>query len=641
MIKTIQAPKPQLNNIPNELKSQPHWRPWFYSAPEDGKKPGKKPLSAINLLPSNDVNNYSDCKNFEVLQEMLLKEQEKSYNDQRFHGLGYNLDGTIQVIDLDHAINDEGEITPFALDVLNNIPGYVERSVSGRGFHIYTRLEGFDKNLIETSLNLEIYTNKRFIVVNGDVDERFNKSIPDSPVNFDVIKKYLPSNSQSNDFDLLKSPDPKWDINRIKTELLDALPNNLGYQEWIEVGMALHFQTRGSEEGFNLFDEFSARSENYPSFNEPSTLDKWNSFKSKNNSVTIGTLINLKKKYASLKEYEVVHSDKPLLSKLKDVRHELKKIDWLVDDMIKSESLVMFAGAPSGGKTYLAIELLMSVASGKPFLGKHPTKKGDAVFMACEGRDSVLRRTKAWINDKNNTEEIDNAYISRGEIVVTAPEHNEASVESLANFIIDSNINPKLIVIDTMNFSLGSAKENDVNDMTEYFRKIANNLIKKLGATVLLIHHTNKDNNDIRGSSSIRGALDSLFLVTQPEHNLFKVVNDKHKDRDPLATFHLEGKLVDINLQDGSIESNLVLYPSSIHVSANGLLPIHQRAIEILQSEVGINGTMKKSYLLARLGDSRLSKNAARDIFKPLSEKGYIEIALKKITLIKAMDIFD
>ena len=641
-MQNIYAPKPKLNNIPNELKSKPLWRPWVYTPPEnENKKPGKKPLSAITLAPSNDVNNYSDCTDFETLKDMLLIEQEKPYEDQRFHGIGYTLDGSIQVVDLDHAISNEGEITSLALDLLKTIPGYVEQSVSGKGFHIFTKLEGFDKNLKERSKNLEIFTNKYFIAVTGDIDERFNKEIPVNPVSFDPIKKHLNSIPQSNDFDVLKSPDPKWDVNRIKTELLDALPKNLGYQEWLHVGMALHFQTTGSEEGFHLFDEFSANSENYPNANEPSTLDKWNSFSAKNNSVTIGTLISLKNKYVSEKTYEVIHSDKPLLSKIKDVRHEIKKIDWLVDGMIKSESLVMFAGAPSGGKTYLAIELFMAIASGKPFLGKHLTKQGDAVFIACEGRDSVLRRTKAWVNAKNNTEEVDNAYISRGEVVVTLPEHNELSIEFMANHIAKSNINPKLIVIDTMNFSLGTAKENDVNDMTDYFIKIKNNIIKKFGATVLLIHHTSKDNSDIRGSSSIRGALDSLFLVTQPEQNLFKVVNDKHKDRDSIPTFHLDGKLIDIELADGSIESNLVLYPSNIHFSATGLLPIQQRALEILEAKVGVNGAMKKSDLLAFLNDPKIANNAARDLYRPLSDKGYIEAKAKTITLLKAKDMFD
>ena len=405
--------------------------------------------------------------------------------------------------------------------------------------------------------------------------------------------------------------------------------------------MALHFQSEGSDEGFYLFDEFSANAENYPSGNEPSTRDKWNSFKNKNSSVTVGTLIHLKNKYFDLKKYASSVTNKPLLRKLKDARHELKKIDWLVDGMIKSGSLVMFAGAPSGGKTYLAIELLMSVASGKPFLDQYFTKQGDAVFIACEGRDSVLRRASAWINAKNNFEEIDNVYISEGEIVVSLPEKAEVSSESMSNFMVENDINPKLIVIDTMNFSLGSAKENDVNDMTDYFRKISNNMIRKFGATVLLIHHTSKDNSDIRGSSSIRGARDSLFLVSQPQGNLFKVVNDKHKDRDLLFPFNLEGKSIDINLPDGSIESNLVLYRSQIQVSASGLSPIHQKALEVLEGEVGINGVMNKSDLLAHLGDSRLPKNASRDIFKPLTNKGYIETNGRKVTLIKPKDMFD
>ena len=638
----IYAPKPQLSNIPNELKLKPLWRPWVYSPPPEGKiKPLKTPLSAITLSRSNNTSDFSDCVTFDDLEAMLLSEQVKSYENQRFHGVGYSLDGSTHAIDLDYAIDQDGNITSFALDILENIPGYVERSVSGRGFHIFTKLADCETTIIEKSLNLEIYKDKRFIAVTGDIDRRFNKGIPLNPVSFEPLKKYLVINNQKSNLSEVKYRDPNWSLERIKIELLSELPKELSYDEWIQIGMALHFQSEGSDEGFYLFDEFSANAENYPSGNEPSTRDKWNSFKNKNSSVTVGTLIHLKNKYFDLKKYASSVTNKPLLRKLKDARHELKKIDWLVDGMIKSGSLVMFAGAPSGGKTYLAIELLMSVASGKPFLDQYFTKQGDAVFIACEGRDSVLRRASAWINAKNNFEEIDNVYISEGEIVVSLPEKAEVSSESMSNFMVENDINPKLIVIDTMNFSLGSAKENDVNDMTDYFRKISNNMIRKFGATVLLIHHTSKDNSDIRGSSSIRGALDSLFLVSQPQGNLFKVVNDKHKDRDLLFPFNLEGKSIDINLPDGSIESNLVLYRSQIQVSASGLSPIHQKALEVLEGEVGINGVMNKSDLLAHLGDSRLPKNASRDIFKPLTNKGYIETNGRKVTLIKPKDMFD
>jgi hypothetical protein len=47
---------------------------------------------------------------------------------------------------------------------------------------------------------------------------------------------------------------------------------------------------------------------------------------------------------------------------------------------------------------------------------------------------------------------------------------------------------------------------------------LARNLIRKYGATVVLVHHTNKDAADIRGSTAIRGALD--FLAMGPAKTL-------------------------------------------------------------------------------------------------------------------------
>jgi hypothetical protein len=304
--------------------------------------------------------------------------------------------------------------------------------------------------------------------------------------------------------------------------------------------------------------------------------------------------------------------------------------------MIKQQSLVMFGGMPSGGKTYLAVELMLSIASGKPFLGQHKVQQGEAVFIACEGRDSVLRRVGAWNHLKNDGIFVKGAYISSREIVINAPDQADVSVEQYAQAMLAADIYPKVFFIDTMNYSLGSAKENDANDMTQYFRKIANGLINKFGCVVVLLHHTSKNGDDIRGSSSIRGALDALFLVSRDSAGIFTVKNDKHKDRDKIEPFYLEGRQVEFTLQDGSLESNIALYLTTKQSSASAGSIYQRRAIEILEHEVGIGGSMTKKDLLARL--EYRSNNAARDIFSPLQDGGLIDANRVNVTLLKTND---
>lgn len=56
-----------------------------------------------------------------------------------YTGIGFVLGDGVMGIDLDNVIDDDGSVCPQALEVIEEIPGYVEISPSGRGLHILTR----------------------------------------------------------------------------------------------------------------------------------------------------------------------------------------------------------------------------------------------------------------------------------------------------------------------------------------------------------------------------------------------------------------------------------------------------------------------------------------------------------------------
>ncbi len=63
------------------------------------------------------------------------------------------------------------------------------------------------------------------------------------------------------------------------------------YHKWIEVGMVLHYETDGSDDGYEVFDTWSKRSPNYVS--KEDTRNKWDSFtvKNDNKQLTTGSII--------------------------------------------------------------------------------------------------------------------------------------------------------------------------------------------------------------------------------------------------------------------------------------------------------------------------------------------------------------
>jgi hypothetical protein len=272
-------------------------------------------------------------------------------------------------------------------------------------------------------------------------------------------------------------------------------------------------------------------------------------------------------------------------------------------------------------------------------MDQYETKQGDVIFVACEGRDSMLRRSLAWESLKNDGKDVDHAYITRTEIVVGSNPEAENSTEELSRFIEDKGIKPRLIFIDTMNYTLGRFKENDSNDMTAYFQTLARNLIRKYGATVVLVHHTNKDAADIRGSTAIRGALDFLAMVKQKDGQ-FVFQNVKHKDREELAPMYFESRSTLISLADGKVEDNIALFPAAKRIKDLALTAGQRELIDCMKQSVGIDGCMQKKPLRQMLGVE--SGNWARDYVKPLVELGYLqEVDKVTLKLLKTGDSID
>src|SRR5580704_10982572 len=67
----------------------------------------------------------------------------------------------------------------------------------------------------------------------------------------------------------------------------------------------------------------------------------------------------------------------------------------LVEGMIPERSLAVIYGQPASGKSFLALDLAYSVATGIPWLGRK-VQHGPAVYIAGEGIGGLPKRIAAW-----------------------------------------------------------------------------------------------------------------------------------------------------------------------------------------------------------------------------------------------------
>jgi putative DNA primase/helicase len=116
-------------NIPDELKALPQWVLW--RAEQRGGRTSKVPYRTDGRRASST--NHDDWVNFD---EALNICQARGYSGV---GFVFREGGGIVGVDLDHVIDDAGNVESWAARVVRAFNSYTEISVSGHGLHIICR----------------------------------------------------------------------------------------------------------------------------------------------------------------------------------------------------------------------------------------------------------------------------------------------------------------------------------------------------------------------------------------------------------------------------------------------------------------------------------------------------------------------
>ncbi len=206
----------------------------------------------------------------------------------------------------------------------------------------------------------------------------------------------------------------------------------------------------------------------------------------------------------------------------------IKEPEYLIDDILETDSLGSLFGEPSAGKSFVALSMACSVATGAAWFG-HSVKKMPVIYIAGEGHNGLARRRAAW--QKGNDCNIDAdcpLYFSTVPARMTDEEHVKSVIDSV-NGIAENHGPPGLIVIDTLARNFGGEDENSTQAMNEFVTG-CDSLRSTYNATVLVVHHSgHADKGRGRGSSVFRGALDIEYAIVQ-EMNVIRQSNTKLKD---------------------------------------------------------------------------------------------------------------
>ena len=195
--------------------------------------------------------------------------------------------------------------------------------------------------------------------------------------------------------------------------------------------------------------------------------------------------------------------------------------------VLKAPTALLYAKA-GVGKTFLAMDMALCIASGKPWHG-HEVMKGPVIYIAAEGAYGMGQRYVAWCQAYNGGENVEDFCVIPHPVFPTY----EETFAKMMTTIEENNVEGlQAIFLDTMAQCFGEGNENDNHD-SQVFLSSLTTLAQATGATVFIVHHEGWEGTRLRGASNFRNSVDTVMQIKEgsdPHH--FTLKHDKIKDRD-------------------------------------------------------------------------------------------------------------
>jgi len=303
---------------------------------------------------------------------------------------------------------------------------------------------------------------------------------------------------------------------------------------------------------------------------------------------------------------------------------------WVVRHVLPEAGIAAIYGAPSSGKTFVALDLANHISLGKsPWFG-HRVETRSVVYVALEGGRGIKHRLEAW-----ETENDDVSSVLTVLDHVTLVDLDQAM--ALAEAVSSKCEQGAVVFIDTLAQAIPGADENSGKDMGLAL-EAAKHIATSVGGLVVLVHHTGKDKSKgLRGHSSVNAALDAAIAVERhamTDFRSWRVSKMKDGEDGHVGSFELAVHQLGSDHYGAAITSCAVREQKYVPASDGLKIPTGKHQLAVLEALKNIEGAAEWSDVeilntaKTALGDVASKHRAARakDAISSLIDGGHLQL---------------
>lgn len=212
------------------------------------------------------------------------------------------------------------------------------------------------------------------------------------------------------------------------------------------------------------------------------------------------------------------------LSELEQISEENK---WLIEGLWLTEGIGMLAAQPKTGKSWLGLDMAISVATGTPCLGKFEVKTPHKVlFFNAEDTEAIQRdRAEMVKRTRGITADVPNLNFMTTENGIRLD--TAEGIQALRDVVAETR--PAILIMDPF-VRMHQVSESDSTAIAKILgelRKIKNDY----QCGVLMVHHSTKNSKAIRGSTEFPAwGETNLFMYKDKAESIYLDIQHRAAD---------------------------------------------------------------------------------------------------------------